>query len=165
MTKAPDFDAVAAHRYFAAQCFNRSWTLIEKSERTEEEDEQLIALGHASFWHWTQRADCAPANMSVAHWLLSRIYALVGNVAQARRYAASCLAVSERGEVAPLFVGFAHEALARAALLARDQQAAEGYLERAQELTSKVDDEEDRRNLQHDLDALRSLLELTAPRE
>jgi hypothetical protein len=30
------FDAAAAHKYFAAHCFNSAWDLIEKKNRTAE---------------------------------------------------------------------------------------------------------------------------------
>jgi len=57
MPKRPDFDMPAAHKYFAAQCFNAAWDLIEKPDRTPEEDEQMIQLTQTSNWHWTQRDD------------------------------------------------------------------------------------------------------------
>ena len=54
MPKRPDFELPAAHKYFAAQCFNAAWDLIEKSDRSPEEDEQMIQLTQTSNWHWTQ---------------------------------------------------------------------------------------------------------------
>jgi hypothetical protein len=30
----PDFDIAAAHKYFAASCFNRAWDLIDKASDT-----------------------------------------------------------------------------------------------------------------------------------
>jgi ketosteroid isomerase-like protein len=158
MTLTATFDLTAAHRFFAASCFNQSWPLIDEPARSAEEDEQLIALGHASLWHWTQRSDCSAKNLSIAHWLLSRIYALVGDAAHARRYAESCLRISERGEVAPMFLGYAYEALARAAQLAGDRSAAERFLQVGSELAQKIADEGDRKLLNGDLDAVRAAL-------
>jgi ketosteroid isomerase-like protein len=163
MAMTPSFDLMAAHRHFAASCFNQTWDLIDKSERTSEESEQLIALGHASLWHWTQRADRSAKNLSIAHWLLSRIYAVVGDAVQAQRYAASCLRISESGGVAPLFLGFAYEALARAALLARDRTGTDRFLKQARELASKVEEEDDRKRLQNDLDGIRAALDRNEP--
>ena len=34
MPTAPAFDLAAAHKYFAADCFNKAWDLLEKQERT-----------------------------------------------------------------------------------------------------------------------------------
>src|ERR1700687_1872237 len=64
-----------AHRFFSAHCFNRAWDLIRKSNRTTIECEQMLQLSQASLWHWTQRSDCTPKNLSIGNWQLSRIYA------------------------------------------------------------------------------------------
>jgi hypothetical protein len=44
----PGFDATKAHRHFSADCFNKAWELIERTDRTSAEDEQMIRLSHAS---------------------------------------------------------------------------------------------------------------------
>lgn len=163
MTLTPTFDLSDAHRFFAARCFNNSWQLIDKPARSAEDDEQLIALGHASLWHWTQRSDCSAKNLSIAHWLLSRIYAVVGDVVQAQRYARSCLRISERGEVEPMFMGYAYEALARAAQLAGDRNAAQRFLQVGAELADKIEEEDDRKLLKTDLDAIRAALSAGGP--
>jgi len=80
------FDEQAAHRYFSVTCFNWAWDLMDKAERTPEEEEQIIRLSLASHWHWTQRKDLAKTNESVAYWQTSRIYALLGQVGNAWRY-------------------------------------------------------------------------------
>ncbi len=95
MTGTPDFDLDAAHRYFSAHCFNAAWDLLDKQERTPEENEQMIRLCLASAWHWTQRADCTPTNLSVGYWQASRIYAVLGQGDNARRYGQMCLAASQ----------------------------------------------------------------------
>ena len=51
MAKAPEFDLEAAHRYFAAHCFNTAWDLIEKKNRTPEDDRMMVALNQASLFH------------------------------------------------------------------------------------------------------------------
>ena len=85
MAQKPDFDLTAAHRYFAAECFNRAWDLIDKPVRTPEEDQDMIHLNQASLYHWSQREDCTNRNLSVGNWQASRIYALLGQADNARR--------------------------------------------------------------------------------
>jgi len=41
MPNEPSFDVTAAHKYFAVNCFNSAWGLIEKKDRTAEDDEQM----------------------------------------------------------------------------------------------------------------------------
>ena len=105
--KEPTFDTTAAHKYFAAFCFNQSWKLLEQAERSREEDERLIALGHSSLWHWLSRADCADSNVAVAYWMLGRIYATVGRPKAALRYAKLCLELAEGARLSRFHLGCA----------------------------------------------------------
>lgn len=89
--KSPAFDAVAAHKCFAAHCFNSAWDFIEKKDRTAEDDRLMVALNQASIYHWLQRPDCGDRQLSVGFWQASRIQALLGNTTEARRQAEVCM--------------------------------------------------------------------------
>src|SRR5208282_6386095 len=119
MLKPPTFDVAAADRYFAAYCFNAAWDLIEKADRTAEDDRQMITLNQASIFHWTRRPDCTDRNLSIGYWQASRIQALVGNAVESRRHGETCFGYS--GALEPFYLAYAHEALARAACLAADR--------------------------------------------
>ncbi|WP_372782808.1 hypothetical protein [Phenylobacterium sp.] len=148
-----DIDVAAAHRYFSAWCFNRAWDLIEKPDRTEADDRLMAALSQASIFHWLSRPDCAPKNLSVGYWQASRIEALLGNAEPAMRHAQTCLDYSAGLE--PFCLGYAYEALARAARLANDPVAFADYLVRAERLAEQVSGPENRRLLTADLQQLR----------
>jgi hypothetical protein len=156
MVSMSEFDVSAAHRYFSAECFNRAWTLMDKAERSLDEDRELVALGQASLWHWSQRADCTDTNLSIGLWLLSRIYAVVGEAGQSRLYAEACRHVSQREGVEPFYLAYAHEALARAAALSGDGIAAAAALTNARALVDLVTDAESRSVLLADLATVRS---------
>jgi len=152
MAKAPDFDVVAAHKYFAASCFNRAWDLMEKNDRSPEDDRMMIALNQASLFHWSQRPDNSDKHRSIGYWQASRIQALLGNAVEARRYGEVCLSYS--GDLDPFYVGYAFEALARAARLAGDEAKAAEYLAVAREKVKAVSRKEDRDLLEADLRSL-----------
>ena len=78
MARKTNIDVDAAHKHFSVTCFNKAWELIDKTDRSPEEDEQMIRLSMAAMWHWTQRDDFTPKNASIGYWQLSRIFALVG---------------------------------------------------------------------------------------
>jgi tetratricopeptide (TPR) repeat protein len=151
MANQPEFDLQAAHRYFSAQCFNQAWELIDKPSRTPAEDEQMIRLSMCSHWHWTQRQDVTADNLSVGYWQTSRIYALLGQVEQARHYAQLCLEASQGEGVLPFALGYAYEALARAAMIAGDQQRMEQYLAEARRVSERMVDAEAKKMLLDDL--------------
>jgi hypothetical protein len=155
MSSPPDFDVAAAHKYFAVECFNNAWPLIDKAGRSPEEARQLVALGHASLWHWTQRADCTDTNLSIGHWLLSRIYSVLGDVTQAKRYGESCLLITQRPGVEPFYLAYAYEAIARSASLGEHWADAAAAVDQARALADLVNDIEDRQSLLNDLATIR----------
>jgi hypothetical protein len=152
MTGKADVDIAAAHRHFSAWCFNQAWDLIEKADRTEADDRLMVALNQASIFHWLNRPDCTAKNMAVGYWQASRIQALLGKADEAMRHAHTCLGYSDGLE--PFNLGYAYEALARAAGLAGDAQALAEYLGRAEALAEQVSDAADRRLLMADLQEL-----------
>jgi hypothetical protein len=154
MAKEPEFDVGAAHQYFSTDCFSKAWDLIEKTDRTPEEDEEMIRLNQASIWHWTQRDDCTPTNLSVGYWQASRVYAILRQVDNARRYGQLCLDASQGEDVPPFYLGYAYEALARAEMVAGDSVATEGYRELAQEAAGKIADADEKKWLLDDLDTI-----------
>ena len=155
MAKAPEFDVAAAHKYFSAACFNKAWDLIDKADRTPEENEEMIRLSIASTWHWTQREDCAPTNLSVAYWQTSRIYALLGQADNAQRYGQLALGVLQGDDVPPFYRGYAYEALARAESVAGNKAKMEAFLVEARRAAAAVTDAEGKQMLLADLNTIR----------
>jgi hypothetical protein len=113
----------------------------------------MESLGQASIFHWTRRPDCTDRNMSIGYWQVSRIAAILGHAAEARRHGETCLAYS--GALDPFYQGYAHEALARAALVACDAARAAEHLAKAEALLAEVTDKESRDLLTPDLAELR----------
>lgn len=150
--KSPAFDAAAAHEYFAAHCFNRAWDLIEKKDRTAEDDRLMVALNQASIYHWLQRPDCGNQQLSVGFWQASRIQSLLGNAAEARRQAEVCMSYS--GELPPFYLGYAHEALGRAAKITGDTDLTRTHKEEATTLAGAIEDKDERDLLLKDLDSI-----------
>ena len=150
--KSPAFDVAAAHKYFSAHCFNSAWDLIEKKGRTAEDDRLMVALNQASIYHWLQRPDCGNKQLSVGFWQASRIQGLLGNAAEAARQAEVCMSYS--GELEPFYLGYAHEALARAAQLRGDNDLARSHKDQATTLAAAIESKEERDLLLKDLDSI-----------
>ena len=134
MPDQPSFDLQAAHRHFSVECFNRAWDLIDKAGRTADEDDEMLRLSLASTWHWTQRQDCTPTNLSVGYWQTARIYTLIRQVENARRNGRLCLKASQAQGAEQFTLGYAYEALARAEMIAGEQAQMEVYLEQARRI-------------------------------
>jgi hypothetical protein len=146
------FDLAAAHRYFAAYCFNEAWKWMDITDRSADDTEAMIQCCLASLWHWRQRSDATSRNLSIGYWQASRVYALAGQAANAWRYGELCLKASEGEE--PFYLGYAYEALARAARMAGDEPLSRQYLQQAQQFAAQVPEGEERSMLLQDLASL-----------
>jgi len=138
------------HRQLAVDLFNHVWTLLDLPERTRAQEDELIHAAHASRHHWAQVGE--PKNLARGEWQVSRAYAEVGRPEPALHHARRCLEIlEESGDGEDWDVPFAHEALARAFLVAGDTEAAEHHLAVARELAASVTDAEDREHLENEL--------------
>ena len=122
---------------------------MKKAERSEEENRRMVLLNQASTYHWLERKDCTTRNLSVGYWQASRIQSLLGNAAEAIRFGNICLSYS--GELEPFYLGYAHEALARAYQLGGDSLRAMEHLTKSKDFAARVVSQEEREILEADL--------------
>jgi len=153
MPDKPDFDNTAVHKYFSADCFNKAWDLIEKPNRTDEENEKMVLLNQASIFHWMQRDDCSNQQKSIGYWQASRIHSITKQPEAAKKYGELCLKYSQGLE--PFFLGYAYEALARAEQTAGNSNKMTEYLNLAKAEAEKVTDTESKKMLTDDLIAIK----------
>ena len=147
------FDINEGHVYFSVRAFNRAWDYIEQGDqRSTEEDLTMLHTAMASLWHWTQREDVKPENLSVGYWQVSRVFNLLNQPNNARIYGLQALKYAEG--LKPFLKAYAYETLARAEMLASNRVIMMVYLEKAREMTNLVTDEEDKQLLLKDLESL-----------
>ncbi len=139
------------HRWMAANLFNRAWELME-TKRTPDEDRELLATALASWLHW--RRVGSAVNRAVADWQVSRVCAVLGDAARAEEFGRAGLRTAEGEALGPFYVGYACEALARAAALSGDVEQRDAWLERARREAAAISDSEERALLETDLDSV-----------
>jgi tetratricopeptide (TPR) repeat protein len=152
----PNFNAKEVHEHFSKRCFNQAWDLIDKSDRTPEDNEQMLLLSQAALWHWTQRPDCTDKNLSIGYWQLSRIYALLGEAENAGKSGQKCLEKTPAGD--PFLMGYAYEALARAEVVAGNLDQAKAHYVKAAAFAEQVTAKDDQELLLKDLKELEDRL-------
>ena len=138
------------HRQLGVDLFNHVWTLLEQPERTPTEDDAMLHAAHASRHHWGQVGE--PRHLARGEWQISRVYAVLGRGEPALHHARRCLELLEQsGDGEEWDVPFAHEAIARAALVAGDRETAEYHLAQARTLGARIEDADDREHLEEAL--------------
>lgn len=131
------------HRKQAISCFNATWDLIDKKDRTLEDDLNMIHTAHASRYHWSQIG--TSLEFVRGEWQISRVYALTSQGASALFHGKFSLSYCLDNEIGDFDLAFAYEAVARAyALIGKKENAKENYdlALKAADKISKKDDKE-----------------------
>src|SRR5688572_18457604 len=92
MAEAP-LDLPRAQRWFAVECNNAAWELLEKPNRTADETERMVHAAHASVHHWLAVGN--ELNRLRRMVLLANGHAGAGLTEGAVLYAECALALSE----------------------------------------------------------------------
>ena len=131
------------HRWFAVECNNRAWDLIEKAQRTAAEDREMLHAACASAFHWSKVG--TPIHVARCDVTLSYAHALLGHPGMAMLYAKNSLAFFETNQCEDWDLAFAHAAMAQAAAVARDKELHGRHYMLAQQHGEAVRDPENRR--------------------
>jgi DNA-binding transcriptional MerR regulator len=153
-THAQALDAETERR-LGIDLFNKTWTLMEKTDRTREDDDEMLHCAHASAYHWLQVG--TQANRARSEWQCSRVNAILGHVEPALRHARRCLELVEAtpDEMEEFDLPAAYEALGRAHAVAGDTAEAQRYVELGRAATAKIADDDDRAIMEADFATIR----------
>ncbi|MGZ8475911.1 MAG: MerR family DNA-binding transcriptional regulator [Candidatus Limnocylindria bacterium] len=146
---APD---LADRRQLAVDLFNHVWTLLERTDRSAVDDDEMLHAAHASCFHWGQVGE--PVNRVRGEWQCSRVYATLGRAEPALWHARRSLALCEEYGIADFDLAFAHEAIARALRLDGDRAGADASVARARAAAEAIAEDEDRELLLSDLETV-----------
>jgi DNA-binding transcriptional MerR regulator len=153
-THAQALDAETERR-LGIDLFNKTWTLMEKTDRTREDDDEMLHCAHASAYHWLQVG--TQANRARSEWQCSRVNAILGHVEPALRHARRCLELVQASpdEMEEFDLPAAYEALGRAHAVAGDTAEAQRYVELGRAATAKIADDDDRAIMEADFATIR----------
>jgi DNA-binding transcriptional MerR regulator len=139
-------------REIAKRYFNAVWDLMEKEDRTVEDDDLMLHMAHASRYHWGQVGK--PENLARGEWQCSRVYAVLRRVEPCLHHAQRVLDLCLENGIGDWDIAFAYEALARANAIAGDSEAARAMTERALEAVEAIKEDEDRKIVMTDLESI-----------
>jgi tetratricopeptide (TPR) repeat protein len=153
MSEENSFTESEAQLFFAKQFNGKAWELLDKRERSQEENELLIDYAHASLAHW--RAAGTGVHLQRGVWMLARVNTVLGNSQLATQYAQRCLELTEQHKelLADFDFAFAYESMARTQALAGNRAEALKYWDMADKAGAAILDEEDRQIFFDDFNA------------
>ena len=148
-----DLDATGERR-LAAALFNATWTLLDKENRSREEDDEMLHMAHASRHHWGRAASATPANLARGEWQCSRVYAVLGRSEPCLHHARRCLDICRENGIGDWDLAFAYEALARGHAVAGDAEQARAFTEQALSAAADIGSDGDRELVLSDLESI-----------
>lgn len=141
------------HKKFAVGLFNFTWSLLDKKDRTEEEDDKMIHAAHASRYHWGEIGK--PVHFERGEWQISRVYSVLKRSEPALYHAKRCLAICKETKIGDFDIAFAYEAMARAHARAGDKSECQKFLQLAKEAGEKIKKKEDREYFSGELETIK----------
>jgi hypothetical protein len=132
-----------SHKHFAVNCFNQTWDLIEKEDRSQKETDRMIHTAHASRYHWEFVGEAV--NLARGEWLISRVYALLKRIEPCLYHADRCMKITLSNNLKDFDLAFAYEAMGRACDLAGDVVETTKYITLAKDVGADIADENDRK--------------------
>ncbi len=133
----------AEHKNMAAELFNGTWDLIDKTDRTKDDDFTMINMAHASVYHHSMGGGGAQQK-ATGHWQISHVYALADMGESALAHAQYCLDTTLAGDLSAFNVAFGYEALARAYAVLKDAANMQLNKQKGLEAAAKVEKAEDK---------------------
>jgi len=130
------------HRSIAVQLFNETWDLIEKKERTSDEDLKMLEKAYASLYHWRQIG--TKLNLARGYWQVSRVHAILGQGEAAYFYGVNGTELCEAESFGDFDLAFAYESLARAEKCRGNTDEMNTWLERGQTAAENIAKEDDK---------------------
>jgi hypothetical protein len=141
-----------AHKYFAKSINGRVWELLQKLNRSQDENDEMLYAAHACTYHWKFAGTAV--HQQRGEWLISRVHVALGQALEALRHAQRCFELTEanRDQMKDFDIAYAFEGLARAHAMVGDQQMAEEFLVLAGQAGEAIANEEDRSIFMDDFD-------------
>lgn len=151
-TTASDELDPQSQKALAAGLFNRVWELLEQSDRSAGDEDEMVNAAHASRYLWSSIGDAQ--NFAIGDWQISRVYAVLGRGEPAVHHARRCHDHAVQVEGQPWLLASAYEALARAYAVAGDRAAAVEWKDKAVARLDEVEDADDREIVERDVATL-----------
>lgn len=142
MTEEERYTEQESHKKFAVDLFNLVWSLLDKKDRTKEENDKLVHAAHASRFHWGEIG--TPLEFERGEWQISRVYSVLKRPHSAIYHARRCLEICQANNFGDFDIAFAYEGMARAYAVAGEKSECEKYIGLAKKAGEQIKSKEDR---------------------
>ena len=133
------------HHYMGIEMNNQTWGLLDKENRSEQDNIRMINFAKASLYHWRQSDKYEVVNEQRGQWLISRVYAILGQSDEALSYAKEVLKITEDNNLKDFDLAYALESMARAYSVSRKQNESDEWYKKAKTAGDLIANEKDKK--------------------
>ena len=130
------------HHYLGIEMNIQTWNLLQKNNRSQEENVRMINYALASQYHWFKSPEWQPINEQRGYWLISHVFAVLGIGDKALENAEKCFKLTQELELKDFDLAYAYEAMYRANLCLKNEENTQKYYEMAKNAGEKIENKE-----------------------
>lgn len=130
------------HRTLAVETYNRCWDLLERDERSQDDDFELITAAFTARYHWSFAG--GPEQWVISDWMVSRAAADIGEGSLSLAFALRANRAAQEFDAPDWLVASVAEGLARSYAALGDESARDEWIISAERLVEAIAHEEDR---------------------
>ena len=115
------------HHYMGIEMNMQTFALLDKKDRNEKDNIRMINFAKASLFHWRKSDKYEIVNEQRGQWLISHVYAILGNSDEALSYAKKTLEITEenKNKMKDVDLAYAYESMARAYSISKNKDKSE----------------------------------------
>lgn len=140
-----------AHQKFAKDLLNFTWTLIEKQDRSRDDD-TIVHAARASRFHWGKVGKSE--QILCGEWQIARVYAILRRGEQLLYHAQRALDICREYRIGDFYLASAYEGLARASQVSSRSGDVTRYLTMGHDACKDIAEDDDREIVENDLASL-----------
>ena len=141
------------NHYMGIEMNNQTWSLLDKKNRREQDDIRMINYAKASLYHWRKSDKYTIANKQRGKWLISHVYAILGDSDEALSYAKETLKITKDNNLKDFDLAYAYESMARAHSIANNQSKSKEWYKKEKVAGDLIANEKDKEYFLLDLNS------------
>lgn len=132
---------------------NQTWSLLDKKDRSEQDDIRMINYAKASLYHWRKSDKYSIVNEQRGKWLISHVFAILWKSDEALSYAKQTLKITEDNNLKDFDLAYAYEAMARAYSISDNKHESKEWYNKAKISGDLIEGEKDKEYFLLDLNS------------
>ncbi len=150
MDNKTQFTLEEAHLHFAKALNGETWGLLDKKDRSKEENERMLAAAFASYFHWLNAGK--DVHRQRGEYMIARVFLALSNTQEAFAHARRCIELTDqfKDQMEDFDFAFAYEMFARVNAAREDAETARQYRDMAEKAGDRIKNDEDRSIFQAD---------------